>query len=48
MLMYKQFELCQFKVEFLGYVIFGNGIYMDLKPLLIGLLQLLFKMSNVF
>jgi hypothetical protein len=28
--MYKQFEFYQFKVEFLGYVIFGNGIRMDL------------------
>jgi hypothetical protein len=28
--MHKQFEFYQFKVEFLGYVIFGNDIRMDL------------------
>ncbi len=44
-------ELCQSKVEFLGYVIFGDGIHMDLcksRPLFIRLFQLLFGMFNVF
>jgi hypothetical protein len=51
--LYAKLEKCEFhqyEVEFLGYIIFGDGIawiFPRFKPLLIGLFQLFFKMSNV-